>query len=299
MIIIDNENVGWDAEREAGTRRTFFLNRVEFAFRYCPPGTFLMGSPEDEEERQDDETQHKVTLTRGFWLLETPVTQGMYEALTHSNPSWFSEKALGGSSPGCFSNRWEAPVEQVSWDDCQMFCRWLNAYASRVAPEGFEFRLPTEAEWEYACRAGTTGPYNVDGASLGALGWYGENSAAFSIGQTHPVRRKTPNAWGLCDMHGNVREWCADWYGCYRSTPQTDPTGPEKDADQGGLDAGLRRWIYGNVCNLAEDSYRVLRGGSWGDRGGRCRSAYRHIGKPTSRSYDAGFRVALGGKLNN
>ena len=200
MIIIDNENVGWDAEREAGTRRTFFLNRVEFAFRYCPPGTFLMGSPEDEEERQDDETQLKVTLTRGFWLLETPVTQGMYEALTHSNPSWFSEKALGGSSPGCFSNRWESPVEQVSWDDCQMFCRWLNAYASRVAPEGFEFRLPTEAEWEYACRAGTTGPYNVDGASLGALGWYGENSATFSIGQTHPVRRKnrTLGGYAIC-----------------------------------------------------------------------------------------------------
>ena len=134
----------WASNPAAGTRKALTIKGVEFAFRWCPAGTFTMGSPTSEAERFDDETRHKVTLTKGFWLLETSVTQGMYRAITGSNPS-------------AFKSGDNYPVEQVSWFDCQSFCESLNAL--NVAPAGFEFRLPTEAEWEYACRAGTTTPY--------------------------------------------------------------------------------------------------------------------------------------------
>ena len=230
MAYGNNENVGWDAKPEAGTRKVLTAEGVDFAFRYCPSGT------------------------KGVWLLETPVTQGMYSAITGSNWSYFKS----GDN---------YPVENVSWNDCQSFCQELNA--RNVAPAGFEFRLPTEAEWEYACRAGTTGRYNVDGVSLDELGWYGGNSGE----KTHAVGGKRANAWGLYDMHGNVWEWCADGYDVYDSTWLRDPRRPWPGPDRG------------------------LRGGSWKSDAEYCRSTHRSHDDPTLRYNSCGFRLALGRKL--
>ncbi|MBQ9126863.1 MAG: formylglycine-generating enzyme family protein, partial [Thermoguttaceae bacterium] len=155
--VFGEEFDGWDANLEAGERKVLTIKGVDFAFRRCPPGTFLMGSPESEAERNEyNEMLHNVTLTNGFWMLETPVTQEMYEALTGENPSFCCSTGDGSNKvEGLDTSRF--PVERVSWEDCQEFIKKLNALG--VAPEGFAFRLPTEAEWEYACRAGTTTPY--------------------------------------------------------------------------------------------------------------------------------------------
>jgi len=219
-----------------------------------PAGTFLMGSPPEEVDRSpDEEPQTRVTLTHNFFLGATDVTQGQYEAVTGTNPSSFP--AAGR----------DAPVESVSWVEAMAFCQKLNALeqAAGRMPEGYTFTLPTEAQWEYACRAGTTGPYAGD---LDAMAWYNQNSAD----TTHPVGTKRPNAWGLYDMHGNVRQWCLDWY--VDSLPGgavTDPTGP------------------------ASSNGRVQRGGCWNVDAQRCRSAYRRGGGPNAHDEKVGFRVAL------
>jgi formylglycine-generating enzyme required for sulfatase activity len=228
-------------------------------FRWILPGTFLMGSPKTEPERGDDEVQHEVTLTAGFWLAETACTQALWQAV------------MGGKNPSAFQDDPRNPVEQVSWEDAQGFIDELNA---RVP--GLEARLPTEAEWEYACRAGTTTPFsfgenvtpeqvNYDGNAP-----YAGGKKGLSRGRTVPVVSLPPNAWGLYEMHGNVWEWCADWYGGYPSEPQVDPRGP------------------------AEGANRVLRGGSWFILGRLCRSAYRRGGGPAGRLNDFGFRLARG-----
>ncbi len=227
-----------------------FTNSLGMTFVYCPPGTFMMGSPEYEHGRKADETQHQVTLTKGFYMQTTEVTQGQWRAVMYNNPSHFKD---------CGD---KCPVEQVSWDDCQEFIRNLN---SRDLGKGY--RLPTEAEWEYACRAGSTTAYyfgDSDG-SLGDYAWYASNSG----GIEHPVAQKQPNAWGLYDMHGNVWEWCADWYEneYYANSPNTDPV---------GLDSG---------------SYRVSRGGLWSDDARACRSANRGADPPGRRDIDIGLRV--------
>ncbi len=218
-------------------------------------GSFTMGSPESEDGRENDETQHRVTLTKGYWLGETEVTQGQWKSVMGSNPSYFKG-----------DNR---PVENVSWDDCQEFIRKVNAEAERQF--GGEARLPTEAEWEYACRAGSTGAYAGTG-DLDSMGWYGGNSGS----KTHPVGQKRPNAWGFYDMHGNVWEWCNDWYGSYPSGSVTDPAG------------------------AASGDLRVLRGGGWNDGARYCRSAFRLGNFPADRYWldpgdrggDIGFRLA-------
>lgn len=158
----EDAEVAWDANPAAGTRKVLTVNGVEYAFRYCPAGTFTMGSPESERaglEYVDDEApQHEVRLTRGFWLLETEVTQEMYEASTGANPSCFSASSDGSDSvAGLDTSRF--PVENVSWEDAQKFIAQLND--GGFAPDGFAFRLPTEAEWEYACRAGTETAYSL------------------------------------------------------------------------------------------------------------------------------------------
>ena len=193
-----------------------------------------------------------MTLTKGYWLGKTEVTQGQWEALMGSNPSNF--KGADG------------PVEQVSWEDAMQFCRKLTERerAAGRLPEGYEYMLPTEAQWEYACRAGTTGPFAGSG-SLEAMGWYTDNSG----NTTHPVRQKQANAWGLYDMQGNVWQWCRDWFGNYPGAGVTDPSGPFSGAG------------------------RVLRGGGWGNTAQNCRSADRGRGSPGSRSSDIGFRLAL------
>lgn len=191
---------------------------------WIPKGTFLMGSPDDEKDRWDDEgPQHEVTFHQGFWLGKTPVTQAQWEAVMRNNPSYF--KGDG-----------RLPVEWVSWNDCQEFINKLNSKVDGL------FRLPSEAEWEYACRAGTQTRFywgnDPDYTVIEDYAWYNGNSCR----RTHPVGVNLPNAWGLHDMAGNVWEWCEDiWFDSYSDAP-----------DDGGA------WM----C-LPRDSHRVLRGGSW------------------------------------
>jgi len=245
-----------DADRKAGERMTVTIKDVEYAFRWCLPGKFMMGSPENEAGRYSNERQHEVTLTRGFWMLETQVTQSMWESVMGNNPSNFKGAKL--------------PVERVSWNDCQEFISRLNALLAGTpgAPAGFNFSLPTEAQWEYACRAGTTTAYHF-GNTLNA------EQANFyfsgSIGRTREVGSYPANAWGLKDMPGNVREWCLDWYGDYPSGAVTDPTG----AEQG------------------RGSIRVFRGGGWHDFARHCRSADRNYYAPASRGISIGLRLSL------
>jgi formylglycine-generating enzyme required for sulfatase activity len=217
-----------------------------------PAGTFMMGSAADEEDRGDDEgPQTRVTLTRNFFLGATDVTQGQYEELMGMNPSDF--KAVGKN----------APVDSVSWDNAMAFCKKLTARerAAGRLPPGYAFTLPTEAQWEYACRAGTTTPYAGDPAEMA---WYGDNSG----GKTHPVGTKRPNALGLYDMSGNVYQWCLDWYGKYPGGAVKDWAGP------------------------ATGHAHVLRGGAWYYEEAYCRSAYRDF-DPGFIGNILGFRVAL------
>jgi formylglycine-generating enzyme required for sulfatase activity len=239
------------AEAETSVRIVHgdFANSIGMELVWCPPGTFWMGSPEDEEGRYDDETLYEVTLTRGFWIGRYPVTQGQWEEVMGSNPSRFKQ-----SGPN-------APVENVSWDDAQEFCRALGQR------DGREYRLPTEAEWEYACRAGSTGAwcFGDDEEKLGDYAWYLDNSDE----QTHHVGQKRPNAWGIHDMHGSVCECCADWREDYPAISATDPLGPE------------------------DGSIRATRGGSWLDDAADCRSAFRDSISPGGRISFLGFRVAV------
>jgi formylglycine-generating enzyme required for sulfatase activity len=213
-----------------------------------------MGSPLSESGSEKwEHPQTIVTITNGFWLGKTPVTQGQYQALMGNNPSHYTNAGTA------------APVEQVSWDDAMAFCRKLTQQERAVGrlPHGYAFTLPTEAQWEYACRAGTTGPRYAE--NISAIAWYGDPA-----GSTHPVGMKEPNAFGLYDMLGNVLEWCSDWLGDYPGGRVTDPVGP---------DAGF---------------YRVTRGASWWSSSADCRAAGRlweSQGYPYSELL--GFRVAV------
>jgi formylglycine-generating enzyme required for sulfatase activity len=223
------------------------------------PGAFTMGSPSDEEFRNKAEgPQTHVTLTKGFWLAKTELTQAQYESITGQNPSTF--KNIGP----------DAPVENVSWIDAMAYCEKLNQRergAGRL-PEGYSYTLPTEAQWEYACRAGTATAYTSD---PGATAWYDNNSTQ----TTHPVAQKRPNRWGFHDITGNIIEWCYDWYGNYPGGSVTDPTGP--------------RHGY----------YRIARGGSWRTEERTCRSAARSGGSAARLDYTIGFRLALSATIRN
>ncbi len=241
---------------KAGESKTGTLKGVKYTFHWCPAGTFMMGSPESEKDREDIERQHKVILTRGFWMLETPVMQAMWESVMGNNPSNFKGSNL--------------PVERVSWNDSQEFIEKLNSQSN-----GLQFRLPSEAEWEYACRARTTTPFsfgntlNGDKANCYGKNPYGTTEKGKYLRQTSEVKSYSPNVWGLYDMHGNVWEWCQDWYGDYPCDAVTDPTGPRGAA------------------------YRVNRGGSWNLIARYCRSACRS-GRTQVIRYDyLGFRLAL------
>lgn len=170
---------------------------------WCPPGTFIMGSPPEEPGRFADEDQIEVELTRGFWIARTQLTQKVWQELMGNNPSNFKGD--------------DRPVESVSWNDCQDFLRVLN---DCYPVKDFAFRLPTEAQWEYACRAGTTTAFSCgdDPAQLGDYAWFSENGNW----ETHPVAQKLPNPWGLFDMHGNVWEWCQDFYGDYKDAVEEE-----------------------------------------------------------------------------
>lgn len=233
-------------EDEHGVFEGFTVGGVEQRMRWIAPGRFLMGSPaSDNEGFPDERPQHEVTLTRGYWLADTPVRQALW-------------KAVMGESPSRFEGA-DRPVETVSCEDCQRFCERLN----QRMPAGFLARLPTEAEWEHACRAGTTTPRYA--SDLGSIAWFGRNSE----GQTHPVKEKHPNPWGLYDMLGNVWEWCLDGQRSYGSEPQQNPMGA-----------------------MHEGENRVIRGGSWGDHARRVRAAYRLGFLPGNRYQDLGLRLA-------
>lgn len=235
-------------EDEHGVFEGFTVGGVEQRMRWIAPGTFMMGSPaSDRESFGDEKPEHEVTLTHGYWLADTPVTQALWRAVMGDEPSHFKGD--------------DRPVEKVSWEDCQRFCERLN----QRMPAGFLARLPTEAEWEHACRAGTTTP-RYDG-DLGSIAWFSDNSE----GQTHSVKQKEPNRWGLYDMLGNVYEWCQDcWdYGTpYSSEPQQDPKGPATGGD------------------------RVFRGGSWVVLARGVRAAYRSGDPPGGRDQNLGLRLA-------
>jgi len=228
---------------------------IGMKFVYIQPGTFMMGSPANEPGRDDDEKQHHVTLTKGFYMQTTEVTQGQWTEVMGNNPSKFKNCGV------------DCPVEKVSWNDVQQFINKLNQREGSST-----YRLPTEAEWEYSARAGSDTAFAKSGISelkcgydnnLDAMGWYCGNANK----KTHAVAQKQPNAWGLYDMHGNVYEWCQDWFGDYPSGTVTDPTGPS-----GGSD-------------------RVSRGGGWNGDARWCRSASRSKSNPGRGNGVKGFRL--------
>jgi formylglycine-generating enzyme required for sulfatase activity len=223
-------------------------NSIGMRFVYIPPCTFVMGSPSDEKERYHDEAQHLVILTTGFHIQTTPVTQKQWMQVMEDNPSYFK-----GSEEDC-------PVENVSWYDCQEFIRKLNQ------KEGTDkYRFPSESEWECVCRAGSKSRFcfGDEESVLEEYAWYYANSDL----KSHPAGYKKPNAWGLYDMHGNVWEWCQDWYGDYPSDAVSDPSGP------------------------SEGSHKVVRGGAWYFYAGSCRSACRNFYVTGRTEFFLGLRL--------
>jgi formylglycine-generating enzyme len=282
-----------------------FVTAILFSFTTCvtigggdvsiemvliPAGTFTMGSPSSEPDRNSDEIQHFVTLS-SFNISKYQVTQEQYKAVMGKNPSFFSSKPHVGEIQG------KRPVEGVGWYDALVFCNKLSikeklipAYSINcktnpadwgTLPSGYDnpkrttwdtvvivagsngYRLPTEAQWEYACRAGTTTAYNTGDTISDNTGWYNDNSES----KTHEVGKKPANDYGLYDMHGNVYEWCWDWYASYSNGTQTDPMGASSGAS------------------------RVLRGGYWFDLDVGLRSARRYGSGPTNRDADLGLRL--------
>ncbi|MEW6078700.1 MAG: SUMF1/EgtB/PvdO family nonheme iron enzyme [Thermodesulfobacteriota bacterium] len=224
------------------------LKETGIVLRLVPPGEFLMGSPDEGDAPENEKPQHKVTISSPLYVAKFPVTQQQWQVVIGHNPSHFQK-----------NNTEKLPVESVSWNEGDIF---LNCLHDRLDLELGEIRLPTEAEWEYACRAGST---DSRYSTLG-IGWSNDNSG----GGTHPVGEQRPNAWGLYDMIGNVWEWCEDpWHEDYKGAPS--------DGSPWAGDSG----------------YRILRGGSWYDYARFCRSAYRGRHQQDNRSNNVGFRVVL------
>lgn len=240
----------------------WFVPGVGISLLPISAGEFMMGSPPHEIGRDMDETLHRVSLSTPFWIGKYPVTQKNYEYITGKKPSRFS----------CLNE--ETPIENITWLEAVEFCRLLTLTeknAQRI-PTGYEYRLPTEAEWEYSCRAGTSTSFYFgnDETGIDDFAWHKLNSG----GTPHPVGQKKPNAWGLYDMQGNVREWCYDNYSMYQQSPTTDP------------------------ISLTEDKLRITRGGSWNRSPDRCRSARRNANYETKKDNSLGFRIVLAKTIN-
>ena len=233
-------------------------NTIGMKLNKIPAGTFMMGSPETEKDRGDDEPQHKVTISKAFYIQTTEVTQGQWKAVMGTEP-WKGKQFVkeGPNYAASF----------VSWDAAVAYCKNLSEKESKT------YRLPTEAEWEYSCRAGTETRWSFgnDEKALDAYAWYRENASNVDEKYAHQVGLKKPNAFGLYDMHGNVWEWCYDYHGesYYKDSPEKDPQGP------------------------VTGSSRVFRGGSWGNLMRHTRSAYRNRFVAVGRNYGvfSGFRV--------
>ena len=248
---------------------------------WIPGGTFVMGSPTSEAERGADEVQHTVIVS-GFYMSRYLLTQGEYQAVVGSNPSYFRNGVVPphGGTGGAVTDELRHPVETVTWNDATNYCYRLNVREGRLG-SGWVYRLPTESEWEYACRAGTTTPFHYGPDLLsGMANFYGlleyiggvgsrDNPNGMYLGRTTAVGSYAPNGFGLYDMHGNVWEWCLDWYGTYPTGSVVNPRGP------------------------GAGSYRVIRGGYWGDSAWFCRSAQRIYFNPTGRISIIGFRPVL------
>jgi formylglycine-generating enzyme required for sulfatase activity len=267
---IDCSSVG------VGTIRTVDIGSgIKMDFVWCPPGSFMMGSTPAQQEKaihdlpaglSDHTVQttkaaihaegppHRITFTRGFWMGRTEVTQSHWQQIMGNNPSHFADSGM------------DAPVETVSWNDCMVFIDRLNQLPE-IRKTG-RFRLPSEVEWEYVCRAGTQSAYHFgeDASRLGDYAWFAGNSGM----KTYPVAQKLPNAWGFYDMHGNVWEWCMDFFAPYTSSDQVDPVG------------------------ISEGQGHVGRGGGWDDFASDLRAAYRSFGRPADfRASPLGVRLVM------
>jgi len=245
-------------EDRHGLWAAFEIGRVQQTMRWILPGRFEMGSPKDESGRFENEVRHTVTLTRGYWLGDTAVTQALWQVVMGENPSHFKDDP-------------QNPVEQVSWEDCERFMQQV----SEMLPGGLQLRLPSEAEWEYACCAGSKTAFSwgdeltADRANYDGNFPYNSGPKGEYRNRTVPVRSFQPNPWGLYQMHGNVWEWVADWSGDYPAEPVADPEGP------------------------ASGRERILRGGGWDSLGRNLRPARRNARGPGLRSLDVGFRPVL------
>ena len=232
----------------AGQRCAITVAGVELTFQWCPPGSCVVGSPTTEKGRGDDEIEHKVTLTKGFWIQRTETTQRQYRAVVGVNPSRFRGD--------------DRPVDSVSWLDASAFCRAITAKAKLTTRA---FTLPSEAQWEYAARAGAQGSF---AGKLTDVAWFDEPTES---GSTHAVGTKAPNAWGIHDMLGNLWEWCADAYADRDGTALVDP------------------------CTVTgqDESVRIDRGGCWDSKAEYCRYAHRGVYETNRHSRFVGFRIVL------
>ena len=323
-VVALTKRVGPNTGSTAGELKTIDLGSQAVRLHWCPAGSFIMGSPSTEDGHYDDELQHRVKLTKGFWIGETEVTQGLWkEVMGSENVFSLAMKGLHDDNKYFIAGKmrrlrdvWglasysdpalrcgdlddQVPVYNVSWNDADDFCRRLTARA-RAAGEllaDCEFCLPTEAQWEYACRAGRTSSLpngeeieilgENNAPALDDIAWYGGNSSVGFEGRgwdtsdwkekqypggwacVREVQGKAANAWGLYDMIGNVSEWCSDWYGAYSAEAQTNPFGASKGR------------------------FRVNRGGSWGHYARGCRPAHRFGHDPNFRGIQLGFRIVL------
>jgi len=253
----EKENLAMSKRPPKAESKRTFTNSIGMKFVLIPEGTFMMGSPSDEPGRLDREKQHRVTLSKGFYIQTTEVTQGQWREIMGTRP-WSGKKYVRDNV--------DCPAVYISWNDCKDFIRRLNQ------KEGTnKYRLPTEAEWEYACRAGSTKRFYFGNSEsiVGDYAWYRSNANDAGEEYAHSAGSKKPNPWGLYDMHGNVWEWCQDWYEKnYLPGHVTDPKGPSSGTD------------------------RVFRGGGWDDYARFCRSANRFRSRPGYRYGGMGFRVA-------
>ena len=277
--------------RPAGAIKTLVIEDVPFSFRWAPPGKFWMGSPETELYRNRNEVLREVTIKSGFWILATPVTQRQFMLTKKRNPAAFC-------STGSFHYRVvdldtsEFPIDNVSWNAAAIYCRKLSQKL-RKAKEPFYFDLPTEQEWEYACRAGTSTPFfwgdtwNPDKANCNGRSPYGPTAPlwdddGFTLERPTPVGSYPPNAWGIYDMHGNISEWVADWYPAYEDCPEMFA----QEREDGISEESLAEDFPRETC-------RIYRGGSWYDSPWFARSAQRGVTINSLKGWDIGFRVVL------
>ena len=243
-------------------------NSIGMKLVVIPAGSFMMGSPEDERGRNADEQPHRVEITSGFYLGAYEVTQRQYELVMEENPSQFA--STGGFAERVANQETAShPVDSVSWHEAVRFCERLSQLPAEQAA-GRSYRLPTEAEWEYACRAGsdTIWHFGIELDRLRNYAWYRDPPWQQ---RTYPVGQKLPNAFGLYDIYGNVWEWCSDWYAAdyYSHSPAANPQGPE------------------------QGETKVIRGGSWYSIAASCRNAARESDPPTVVDPDTGFRVVM------